>query len=120
MQNDSYPLPNVPRKKPPAPIVRIAKDNPRPNETFTGTRQDWEMAIFRHAHHFTVFRLGAGKPGRRERITQTFDNYPAALAETKTNEQNILYAVTIEGTSFCVPQSDWGMYEQVWSEDNSA
>lgn len=113
---EAYPTPG---KKPPAPSVRPfaqSKAN-KPDDCFTGTRADWEEAIFRHAEYFTVVRklprtvkYESVKYDRR--VLQTF---PEAVANAKGDPTAMVYAVS-DGHSFCIPPKEWEKYGLIWEE----
>ena len=115
MSNDTYPLPGQKQPQAPSIQVRPRRPNPPPNECFTGTRDEWEEAIFRHAHHFNVFRLHRRvKLGMPVRETQVYPTFPEATADAGPDIQAMVYAVTENGDSFCVPRKLWGHYQQIW------
>lgn len=115
---ETYPTPTR-GKKPPAPSVtripiRAKGDNYIPN--FSGTRADWEEAIFRHANHFTVFRLHRKTTFRPvERVSVVFSTFPEAIAEAGPDVNALVYAVTLSGDAFCVPRSAWEQYLSIWN-----
>lgn len=114
---ETYPIPTQ-GKKPPAPsVVRIPIKTQGYIPNFTGTRQDWEEAIFRHAHHFNVFRLhrrSAIRPKEREVVV--YATFPEATADAKLDPAALVYAITLSGDNFCVPRSDWERYSGIWDE----
>jgi hypothetical protein len=118
MKDGTYPIPTG-GKKPPAPDTTrpAAKPNPRPSEAFTGTRTDWEEAIFRHAEYFTAVRRlprrFKGAPVEFDR--REFKSFPAACKDAGDDPQVMVYAVS-EGHSFCIPRNEWERYALIWEE----
>ena len=114
---ETYPIPTA-GKKPPAPSVVIQFPKSAgyvPN--FTGTRADWEEAIFRNANHFTVFRLHrrtSFRPVERESVV--YATFPEATAEASKDVQALVYAVTLSGDAFCIPTGNWDRYKAIWNE----
>lgn len=80
-------------------------------------QQDWEEAIFRNATHFNVFRLHrrvGDKP--KERESTAYHTFPEAVAQAGGDIRALVYAVTKEGSNFCVPRKEWDKYKAIWSE----
>jgi hypothetical protein len=71
-----------------------------PNESLTGTLEEWEQAVFQHASHFAVIRY----PSRTRTEHRTFAE---AILVAKDDERALIYAVTSEGRFACVPRSKW-------------
>lgn len=115
--NDNYPLPTY-GKKPPAPSVkRIPITTGEYVPEFTGTRADWEENIFRHAHHFNVFRLHRRSAVRpKEREITVYATFPEALADATLDMTALVYAITLSGDNFCVPKDQWERYVSIWEE----
>lgn len=117
MRDNVYPLPGL--KKPPFPTAKVIPitEHSKPNQCFTGTRDQWEEAIFRCAHHFNVFRLHRRLgPRPVERETRVYATFPEALADAGQDVQVLIYAVTLEGDNFCLPHNKYDFYTQIWEE----
>jgi hypothetical protein len=71
-----------------------------PNESLTGTLEEWEEAVFRHADHFAVFRY----PSKQRDEYRTFAE---AVAAAKDDQRALVYAITAEGRFCVVPRGQW-------------
>lgn len=120
MKDGTYPIPTG-GKKPPVPnIIRpAAKPNPTPNESLSGTREQWEEAIFRHAAYFTTVRRLSRrvKFGPVEWDRREFKSFPEALQDAGDDPQVLVYAVSEEERFFCVPKKEYAKYLKIWEED---
>jgi hypothetical protein len=122
---ETYPIPTAGKKPPARNVIRPAatKDNPLPNESLTGTREQWEEAVFRHAAYFTVVR----RLPRKVKIAPVefdrheYKTFPEALSDAGDDPQALVYAVFVEegvpgGRHFCIPRGEWEKYVQIWEE----
>lgn len=89
------------------------KSKPRhPNEFLLGTQAEWEEAVFRNAHHFSVFRYF----GRGRRVSEVFETFPEALKDAGDDYRALVYVVTLDGRSVCLPRKEWPNYQAIWDE----
>lgn len=118
---ETYPIPTN-GKKPPAPSIRARlgttnSTKKRPEDCYLETQRDWEEAIFRHANHFTVFRLHRRVHGTMpERESTVYQTFPEAITVANPDPRLLVYAVTLSGDAFCVPRSEWIKYLDIWNE----
>lgn len=116
---ETYPIPTAGKKPPTRSVVRpAAKPNPHPNEALSGTREQWEEAIFRHAAYFTVVRR---LPRKAKFAAVEFDRheykaFPEARLDAQDDPQALVYAVSAEGRHFCIPRGEWTKYTELWNE----
>jgi hypothetical protein len=115
---ETYPPPTRGKKPPAASVSRpAAKPNPRPSEAFSGTREEWEESIFRHAEYFTVVR----KLPREVKYTpvkydrREYKDFLIAAGDAVDDPTAMVYAVA-EGHQFCIPRSEWDKYSKIWEE----
>jgi hypothetical protein len=74
-----------------------------PNESLTGTLEEWEEAVFRNADLFAVIRY----PSKQRTEHRTFAEAVAAAGD---DQRALIYAVTAEGRYCCVPRHLWEQY----------
>lgn len=76
---------------------------------FSADREDWEAAVIRTAHQFTVFI--PGDPGVRADYDTLRDALIAVVRVTRAQPQRgaraLVYAVTESGRSVVVSRPDW-------------
>lgn len=87
-----------------------------------GTRQAWEEAVFQQATHFNVFRLHRRKAAGTfpQRECTVYATFPEAISDATPDEHALVYAVTEQGSNFCIPRSEWGQYTIVWFTKHGA
>lgn len=87
-------------------------------------RKQWEAKVFSGASYFTVSRrIGPGKFNTQE-FRQLPDAMRAAVVAEKIDgkwrffhdPKAMLYAVTAEGRSFCIPPKEWLSYLTKWEK----
>ena len=98
-------------------FVKPLKQNTIPThaqDMHTKKRGQWEQEVFDDAVSFRVsLRLGPGKIASVE-----FDTLPEALnqawAYIKQNLRPMVYAISSNGRSFCIPPQEWKAYYLKW------
>lgn len=88
---------------------------------FAQSQDEWELAVFRDATHFTVVaHLGRcnGGPPAFDRQEFPADRLPAAIeaakAPTKNGKPRLLYAVTAEGRQIVLDRADHEAWLALW------
>lgn len=95
----------------------------RDSTNFSQQREDWELAVFRDATHYTVVHhTGKTENGGPAWDRQEFpiDEFPAAVEAanlpTTNGKPRLLYAVTDVGRQICLDRADREVWLTRWKE----
>lgn len=94
------------------PLRQNATDLPLPREL--EKREDWEREVFNNADHFTASkRAGVGAFETKEFATlreALLEAHYLNNGELKRDLGVMVYVVSKDGRSFCIPPKDWLHY----------
>jgi len=93
-------------------VLKDAGWVPPASEALSGTLAEYERSVFRNNMHFTVFRHFG--PGNRK--SQIFATFPEAIEFARQDVHMLVYVVSFDGRSVCLPRTEWDDYLKIWNE----